>query len=541
MMFFLLAISLFQAGCSNSSVETPVAKVVVPKQGGVYRRAFADSYIVLDPALIKDSNSHEVCRQLYDGLIEFDENARPAPAIAESWEISQDKLVYLFKLREDVHFHAFSGGKPTANGGRILTAEDVVYTFNRLLKSEKDHQGAFFNVIKGAADYAAEKTESLPGVTAVSSFTVKFELEKPFAPFVSLLGMCNAFIVAREDVASGDLSTNPVGTGPFTWSGRQKDSLILTANDRYYRKRPWLDRIEFLVVADEAARFEMFRKGELMHVDVPDSEYRNVKQNSELAPLLLETSRWGTNYLGMNMKKPPFDSKLVRQALNFAIDRQVIVQLVLNDRARIANGVLPPGITGFDPKLEGYGYDPQKARELLAQAGFPNGKGFPEIELQYNKDVIHTRIGEFILANFGDIGIKCRIRELDFGPHLQSVESGEAAFFRMGWTVDYPDPDSFLYTLFHSSNIGHSYNFPGLNNPELDKLLDQARFETENEKRVGLYRQAERLIVDEAPWVFLYFYTTHLLRQPQVNGITLGPMGQPFINYRLIWLDDMVK
>ncbi|MFZ5953052.1 MAG: ABC transporter substrate-binding protein, partial [Candidatus Rifleibacteriota bacterium] len=260
-----------------------------------------------------------------------------------------------------------------------------------------------------------------------------------------------------------------------------------------------------------------------------------------LASLLLETSRWGTNYLGMNLKKPPFDSKLVRQTLNFAIDRQVIVQLVLNDRARIANGVLPPGITGFDPKLAGYVYDPAKARELLAQAGFPDGKGFPEIELQYNKDVIHTRIGEFILANFGDIGIKCRIRELDFGPHLQSVESGEAAFFRMGWTVDYPDPDSFLYTLFHSSNIGHGYNFPGLNNPELDKLLDQARFETENEKRVALYRQAERLIVDEAPWVFLYFYTTHLLRQPQVKGITLGPMGQPFINYRLIWLDDNVK
>jgi peptide/nickel transport system substrate-binding protein/oligopeptide transport system substrate-binding protein len=158
--------------------------------------------------------------------------------------------------------------------------------------------------------------------------------------------------------------------------------------------------------------------------------------------------------------------------------------------------------------------------------------------LQFNKDEIHTRISEFVLANLRDIGIKCKVKELDFGPHLKSVELGTANFFRMGWTIDYPDPDSFLYTLFHSSNIGTGYNFSHFTDARTDELLDKARFETDVKERIKLYSDAEKRIVEEAPWVFLYFYTTHLLRQPNVMGIKLGPLGPPFIEYRKIWLAD---
>ncbi|GAB4270632.1 MAG: ABC transporter substrate-binding protein [Candidatus Rifleibacteriota bacterium] len=539
--FVLILVGIFfMLGCGNEAEVKDSAKPGGPSYGGTYRRAFADSYIILDPAIIKDSNSHEVCRQIYDGLVEFDEKAKPAPAIAESWTISEDKLVYTFKLRNDVKFHAFSNGKPTKNGGRKLVADDVLYTFKRLLKPSEDSQGSFFLVIKGAADFAAGKTSELTGIKVLADDEIQFELEKPFAPFVSLLGMCNAFIVPHEDAEGegSDLKITPVGTGPFLWAGKEGENLILTTNPEHFRGRPFLDKIEFLVIQDEAARFKAFKEGKLSCVDVPDSEYKNIKQNGKMAGNLLETSRWGTNYLGMNINKHPFDNKLVRQALNCAIDRGAIVKLVLNDRARVAHGVLPPGITGFDPNLVAYPYDVNRARELLARAGYPDGKGFPEIVLQYNKDVIHTRIGEFVLANLNDIGIRCRVEELDFGTHLKKVESGEAAFFRMGWTVDYPDPDSFLYTLFHSSNIGTGYNFTGLKLKELDEILDKARFETESKRRISLYRQAEKLIVEEAPWVFLYFYTTHLLHQPEVKGIKLGPMGQPFINYRDIWIEQ---
>jgi peptide/nickel transport system substrate-binding protein/oligopeptide transport system substrate-binding protein len=140
------------------------------------------------------------------------------------------------------------------------------------------------------------------------------------------------------------------------------------------------------------------------------------------------------------------------------------------------------------------------------------------------------------MANLSDIGIKCRVKEVEFDNHLSSVESGDAAFFRMGWSVDYPDPDSFLYTLFHSSNIDKGYNFTRIQVEELDRLLDKARYETETQQRVKLYREAEKLIVEQAPWVFMYFYTDHLLHQPEVKGINLVAMGQPFIKYRNIWI-----
>jgi peptide/nickel transport system substrate-binding protein/oligopeptide transport system substrate-binding protein len=240
----------------------------------------------------------------------------------------------------------------------------------------------------------------------------------------------------------------------------------------------------------------------------------------------------------MNLSKPPFDNKYFRQAMNYAIDRKAIVSLVLNGRAKIANGVLPPGIPGYDPEFKGYSYDPDKAAELLEKAGYTKGKEIPEIVLQFNRDIIHTRTSEFVMANLSDIGIKCRVKEVEFDNHLSSIESGKAAFFRMGWSVDYPDPDSFLYTLFHSSNIDKGYNFTRIQEEKLDKLLDKARYETETRQRVKLYRQAEKLIVEHAPWVFMYFYTDHLLHQPEVKGIDLVAMGQPFIKYRKIWIAD---
>ena len=534
---FLFAVCLL-SGCWNKQKPAKDEVVNEPVKGGVYRRAFADSYIILDPALIKDSNSHEVCRRIYDGLVEFNESGLPIPSIAESWSISEDKLVYTFKLRDDVYFHANSGGQPTANKGRQLTADDVVYTFERLLRPIEGYQGAFFQVIKGAKNYNGGKSEHISGISKVASLSVKFELEKPFAPFVSLLGMCNAFIVAKEDCEgpNADLTRRPIGTGPFMWAGKKGNTLILEANQKHFRGRPWLDKIEFPIIEDEKERFAAFNRGELMHVDVPDSEYENVKQNAELAANLLEVSTWGTNYLGMNLNMKPFDNKFFRQAMNYAIDRNAIVNLVLNGRAKIAHGVLPPGIPGYDKDFKGYSYNPEKAAELLKKAGYKDGKEIPEIVLQYNRDIIHTRTSEFVMANLSDIGIKCRVKEVEFDEHLSSIESGEAAFFRMGWSVDYPDPDSFLYTLFHSSNIDKGYNFTRINDEELDRLLDKARFETETAQRVKLYRQAEKLIVEQAPWVFMYFYTDHLLHQPQVKGIQLVAMGQPFIKYRKIWI-----
>ncbi len=527
---------LYLAGCGNN-VENKMIPDSTPQNGGIYRRAFSDSYIMLDPAKLKDSNSHEVCRQLYDGLVEFDENANVVPALAKDWTISDSKLVYTFNLRDDVSFHSEVSGTKTTNGGRRFVAEDVQYSFLRLLCPDKESQVSYFFVIKGARDYSAGKNTDIAGIRVIGSHTVEFELEKPFAPFISLLAMCNSAVVPKEDAEEQSLLERPVGTGPFIFSRRASDSIVLEANSQYFRGRPFLDKIEFVVIEDELQRFEDFGQGLLSQVDVPDSQYKNVKKNSELAPFLVESSLWSTNYLAFNIHLPPFDNKDVRKAFNYAVDRSAIVKLVLNDRAQVAHGVLPPGIPGYNFVLEGYSHNLPKAREFLAKAGYPDGKGFPEITLQYNRDVIHSRTAEFVMANLRDVGIKCLAREVEFGEHLKTVEEGRAPFFRLGWTVDYPDPDSFLYALFHSSNIGAGYNFSGLKLEQLDSVLDQARFETELGLREKLYQKAEELIVEEAPWVFLYFYSSYILHQPYVKGLKLGPMGESLVQYRKIWLD----
>jgi oligopeptide transport system substrate-binding protein len=558
----LLALGLgLVLGCGRPVDPPPVGAPDQPRGGGVYRRAFSDGFMVLDPGLVKDSFSHEVCRQIFEGLVEFDVETRVIPALAERWEISPDRLQYTFHLRPDARFHDTVGEppRPTRNGGRSVTAADVAFTFNRLLDpTVPGRRGQAFLVIKGAQTYrdrltAGSATVVLPppgeslvtgasqgieGIEVLGSHTVRFTLEKPFAPFISQLALSNAFIVPIEDALATEipLASEPVGAGPFVWAGRNGETMRLRANERYYQGRPFLDRVEFPVIPDGIDRFKAFMRGELDHVDVPDQEYVNIKHDPKWSKLFQETSRWGTYYLGFNVRQFPFDQLKVRQAINEAVDREAIVKLILNDRARVAKGVLPPGITAFNPNLRGYSYDLAKARELLAEAGFPNGQGLPPITLQFNQDHVHERTSELIQANLRDLGIDCQVRVVDFQEHLRTVESGEAGFFRMGWTCDYPDPDNFLYTLFHSENRGAGGNFSGYANERVDHLLERARFEVDPKDRIPLYQQAEQLIVDDAPWVFVYHYTTHLLAQPYVHGIVMTPMGSPFIRYRTIHL-----
>jgi peptide/nickel transport system substrate-binding protein/oligopeptide transport system substrate-binding protein len=539
-------VCLFSSGCRTApspggSSSGQSAGPGTPGYGGVFHRAFSSSLLSIDPRDVTDSYTHEVARQIFDGLVEFDANAQVVPAIAEKWEISADRQTYTFTLRSNCRFHAVNGknGAPTRNQGRLVTAEDVRYTFLRLLEpSGKSPRGKFFWVIDGAEKYAKGETKDISGIVVVASDTISLHLAKPFSPFLSLLALCNAFILPREDVEflKEEFARSPVGTGPFLWSGQSGDTITLRANPNYFRGRPYLDEIVFSVIRDEMERFQAFKAGKLSEVDVPDPEYKNIRNDPGWSPHFQEVSRWGTQYLGFNPTHPPFDNAKVRQAFNYAIDRETIVKLILNERARVARGVLPPGILGFNPNLKGYDFNPERGRQLLAEAGFPEGKGFPEIALQINTDSMHNRIAEFIVANLRDIGVTCMLKELDFAEHIRTIAAGQAAFFRLGWTVDYPDPDNFLYTMFHSSNFGMEGNLSLYKNPLVDEILEKARYEIALQDRIQLYQSAEQLIVDDAPWVFVYHYTTHVLHQPNVRGLLLTPMGQPFVAYRNIWL-----
>jgi peptide/nickel transport system substrate-binding protein/oligopeptide transport system substrate-binding protein len=533
--FIMMFLSFQIIGCDKPEQPKPEKKESAPKYGGIYRRAFPDPYILLDPASVKESNSNEICRQLYDGLVEFSASDTVVPCLAESWTISENKLVYTFKLRKDVHFHKVVNGINTKNGGRLFSAEDVLYSFKRLLSPNPNNENSFYKVIKGAKDYSEGKTTELPGIRVIASDTIEFELEHAFSPFISTLGVSNAFIVPHED--ANNIASMPVGTGAFKWKGKTSNSFVLEANKEYFRGRPWLDGVEFVVIPKEEDRFNQYMAGKLQHVDLPDNVYQKMKHDPEYSKYIQESNLWGLNFLGMNQTKPPFDNKLVRQALNFSVDRESIVKLVLNGRAQSANGVLTPGIPGHDPLLPGYFYDLPRAKKLLAEAGYPDGKGFPEITLQINEDQLQQRVADFIVANLKDLGIECKINVVNFEKHIDDIENGNVPFFRLGWTIDYPDPDGLLFTLFHSSNIDKGYNYCRYSNPEVDKLLDAARNETELIVRVPLYEQAEKIIVDDAPMVFMYFYTLNILQQPNVRGLKIGAMGECALQYRRIWLE----
>ena len=525
-------------GCDEGQPPKEQDKVNEPRIGGIYHTAFSDNYILLDPARLREANSNEICRQLYDGLIEFSESDTVVPCLAESWQISENKLVYTFKLRKDVHFHETVNGIKTKNGGRLFSAEDVLFTFKRLFTPNTNFENSFFKIIKGTSDYYEGKTSEISGIRVLASDSIEIELEHPFSPFIATLGVSQAFIVPHED--ADNLENIPVGTGAFKWKGKKNDRFILEANETYFRGRPWLDGVEFIVIDKDENRFKEFEAGRLQHIEVPDFVYQKVKHDPKYSQFIQESNLWGLNFLGMNVTTPPFDNKLVRQALNFAIDRESIIKFVLNGRAQAANGVLTPGIPGHDPLLSGYFYDLPKAKKLLAEAGYPDGKGFPEITLQVDvsNQLQQNRVGDFIVANLKDLGIECRIQTADFEKHLDGITKGEVPFFRLGWTIDYPDPDGFLFTMFHSSNIGNGYNYCRYSNPEVDKLLNEARNETQMVIRVPIYEKAEKIIVEDAPMLFMYFYTLNLLHQPNVHGLKVGAMGECALQYRRIWLSQ---
>ncbi len=552
--FVLLLAALLVCGLTASVLAAP-------KYGGIWRDALNANPPDLNPVHATDTTSAEVIYQIFESLVEIDNEGNIVPLLAESWTSNEDGTVFTFKLREGVRFHATTeGGKPTANGGREMTAEDVVWTFNHICDPAVNSERAYFvDMIKGYADYREGITDHLAGVKALDKYTVQFELSYPFAPFISILGYNSFMILPREDVEKWghrEFNFHPVGTGPFKFEEWVQDSkVVLSRNENYWMKDadgnqlPYLDGIEFRIIVDHNIEWTEFLAGNLYQVYVDDPYYEQaggtkMTVNPETGlktavtnlGVFYERPQLGTYYYGMNVEKPPFNDKRVRQALNYAINREVLIDLVLNGRPSPAKGVLPPGMMAYNPDLAGYTYDPEKARQLMAEAGY--GPNNPlEIDLYYNSSTLHERVAEAMQAQYAQIGVKLNLRVLDWGSLLDGVERGEYGMFRMGWVVDYPDPDNFLYVLLHSENIGPQGNYARFNNPRFDELTKLARLETDTAKRIQYYQEAERLVVEEAPWVFIYHYATFSMVAPFVRGYELPSFGQYANKFRAVWLD----
>jgi len=538
---FLVIIAVF-AALAVLGLSTFAMAAESPKYGGTLKWREINDPPKGDPAMATDTVSSRMILCIFDTLVENDPDGKGLnPSLAESWEGNEDGTIFTFHLRKGVRFQKEHMGQPTENKGREVTAKDWKYSFERLVHVTSP-RAYFLDMVKGYQDFVDGKNSEWTGIKVLDDHTLQFELEYPFAPFVSVLAYNSFMVVPEEDAEKwgDDFNFHPIGTGPFVldkWEHDQK--VVLKKNPDYWRKDaegnnlPYLDYVEIMVIPDNTIAYQEFKKGNIdAFPDFPDEFYLEAK--SEFGDLLQERPWVGTYYYGFNNSKPPFkDNKALRQAFNYAVNRELISELVLEGRYPAGKGVLPPGMPGYNPDLEGYRFDPVKAKALMAAAGYPNGI---EVELQVNNNPRHRAVAEAVQAQLMDLGIKLNLKVLDWGVHLDMCERAETEMFRMGWVVDYMDPDNFLYVLLHSDNQGSKGNYSFYKNEEVDKLLAQARVETDWSKRMALYREAEQMIVEDAPWIFLFHYSTSLLGQEWVNNMYLPAMGDYYTALYNIWM-----
>jgi oligopeptide transport system substrate-binding protein len=499
--------------------------------GGMYRRILEDDPATLDPAILTDTYGRSVVSQLFDGLVQFDANLAPIPAIAEFWEASRDGLTWTFALRRGVKFHH----------GREVTAQDFVYSFTRLLDPKTPASVAdLFRRIHGAMDFMQGKTRYVEGLKAVDRYTLQMVREESLAPSLVLLGLTNAMVVPQEEVERlGDrFGRGPVGTGPFKfvqWKPHQE--IVLEANDQYYEGRPFLDAIVFKIVVGGKweEQFAKFLQGNLEETLIPrgkidevrtDPRYRKYQRFSKPTLSLF--------YIGFNTQDKPFDDRRVRQAFNYAVNREAIVRGIIRGGGLPAAGALPPGMPGYDPDLRGYSYDPAKAKRLLAEAGYPNRDGFPLVQLWSGQKIENTKAELAAYQRYlADVGVQVDIHFApDWPSYKAMLEQGKLPMFRLVWAADIPDPDNFLYPLLHSTS---PTNRTFYRNPRVDQLLEQARKERDDAQRIALYREIERLVLDDAPWITQHHLVLHYLFQPYVQGVELSLLGRRMMPMKKVW------
>ncbi|MCZ6650834.1 MAG: ABC transporter substrate-binding protein [Acidobacteria bacterium] len=493
----------------------------------------------IDPAFVTDQVSATVVRRLHAGLVDFDpETLEIVPRVAERWDISDDGTIYTFHLRKGVLFH----------NGREVTAEDAAWSLRRLVDPATHSQRAWIlSPVRGATAFREGQAQDVEGIIVEDPFTLRLELEQAYAPFLGQLAMENAAILPREtwgsppaDPGSPDYN---IGCGPFhlvEWV--HSNYMTVAAFDDYYAGRPTLDRIIFRFIGNLSTSLEEYRAGGLDILDEIVSGQRHALRE-QLGDELRQWPQMAAYFFGFNHQVAPFKgNRALRQAINYAVDKEYICRVLQEGKDIPQTGILPPGIPGYNPDLKGYPHNLKKAKELMIEAGYPGGEGLPEIPMLYNTSENHQRIATQIQSDLAKIGVRVSLRNLDWASFLHAVEGNtkdhsETPFFRLGWFADYPDPDNFLYVLLHSDNWGPAGNNSLYSNPEFDRLVDEARSLTDMKDRIPLYRQAEKLAVEDAAWLFLYFYEDEALVKPYVRNFVLSPMGDQMAPLENITLD----
>jgi len=512
---------------TNASAGAPV-----PRRGGTLRLALPTDVGSLDPARAFDTVSMPFLLLLYQGLVEYDDGVKVAPGLATDWSLSADRRGYTFHLRPGARF---------ANG-RAVAAGDFVYSLERTLNPKTAAPTeSYFEGIAGARDFRAGKTPHVRGLQAPNRDTLVIALEAPDPTFLYVLTLPGGLVVPQEEVErlGAAFETHPVGSGPYVLTQwRRAFNMQFARNPLYPRAdRQYLDAIDVMVGGDTTLHLMMFERGELdiAEIDenpgIPIADLRRIEHSPRWNKLIERMPGAASDFLSLNVEVPPFDNLKVRQAMNYAIDKEKLSRLQ-HGAVVPAEGILPTTMPGYNPNLAGYAYNPAKARQLLAEAGLPDGFSFKFWYLS-----APSPIPDAIQYDLKQVGITAELKPVAFATLLDSMERRKAVPCGLGaWSQDYPDPSDFLDVMFNGNRITDEgcQNTSFYNNPAVNKLLAEAADCPDPARRLQLYQAAEQTIVTAAPYVPLdhpYYYALH---QPWVHGVHLHPVL--YFRFERMWL-----
>lgn len=482
-------------GSAEKEKEKETEQVLVYARGG-------DS-TSLDFASVSDGESSRVTKNIYESLLDYDKDSfEVVPGLAHDWEVSDDGLTYTFFLEEGVKFH----------DGTDFNAEAVKINFERW--SDPDHKYGFKDdeyiyPLYGSmfGGYKGDEGHLIKEINVKGYYEIEFVLNEPLGSFLQNMAMHYFAITspAALEKYGPEINENPVGTGPFKFVSWTKDDQIVLEKNEDYRKEglPKLDKVIYKVIPDNAARLIALKSGEVDIIDdVNPDDAAGIEADDNLQ--LYTRSENNVGYLGFNNQKEPLNNKLVRQAINYAIDKQSIIDALYSGYATPAKNLIPPNYLGYNDDVKGYDYDPEKAKELLAEAGYKDGFDIDLWVMPVSRPYMPDpeKVSEIVQNNLDQVGIKVNIVREEWAPYLEKTSKGEQELYLLGWSGSNGDPDYFFDSLLHSKSIGgENRNF--YDNKEADKLFDQAKLTVDQEERANFYKQAQELLNEDAPSALL--------------------------------------
>ena len=497
-------------------------------------RLFGPDPLTLDPACASDAGSAEYIVEVFSGLVSFDRDLNLIADIAEeiptkeNGGISSDGAVYTFKIRKGVKFH---------DGSRQVRAEDLKFSIERSLdpRTLSTVGTVYLSDIVGAKEFATGDADEVTGIRVVDDYTLEITIDAPKSYFLAKLTYPTAYVVDQREVGDStcfrgaEWTRNPNGTGPFKleeWELGQR--IVLTPNDdTHLEPKPSLAKVTYLLAGGSA--LVMYENDEIDLTGVGINDIERIRDPNE--PLNAEFSEGpslDTFYIGLNTQEPPFDDPKVRQAFAMAIDKEVLAEVVLKDLVVPAEGVLPPGMPGFNEELEGIPFDPERARELLDEAGGPGSLGEISLLSSGRGANVAPTITAVAAMWKENLGVSVDLPQLQFGQFLQDLDEGTFQAFSLGWIADYVDPQNFLDIKFHSASGNNETLY---SNPEVDTLLEEARTEQDQARRLELYQQAEEIIVQDTAWIPLFHGKSNALTKPYVQDYFITPFVIPNLRY----------